>query len=571
MGMIFHSLIDINEASLKLNNIRKIDDVEVININDAIGRISAEDVFSRMPLPLYSRSQVDGYAVLHDDLLNADYNKPVRLKLAGETYIGEKAVKHPGHGYCIKVPTGGIIPIGADAMVPFEDTENESDYIKFIKPVEIFNEISNAGVDLISGELIINKYKMIDERDIAVLASTGQSRLKVLRRLSIGIIPTGDELINPGDDYIPGKIYDSSASMYSELKKYPAFSVIKYNIAKDSYDEISNAIHRSVNENDVTVTIGSTSAGDRDMVYKILENISPGIIFHGLRVKPGKPMAAGINKDKLILAMPGFPVSSMMLLYSLVIPALFNMLHYNYKICTVNGITGSTFRLHRGYTDLMLVRAVKRDNLYVFYPVPGDSGSITRIKRANGFSIIRSENDYLKKGSSLEAHLFNNDVPEILFYGQYYPYLNINLNYAFVEAGYNNIIESMKNHEADVYISNYSDIDHQDYYSIKKSVEYGLCKNSDKRDIIAVLYNGSGLYERSKPLLKNFRSVLYMENPYTVSYYVNEKRCDAGITYKIYSDLYKMPFESLGFIDFNFYISRNSKYFKVIYNEIEKL
>ncbi len=260
-----------------------------------------------------------------------------------------------------------------------------------------------------------------------------------------------------------------------------------------------------------------------------------------------------------------------MLLYSLVIPSLFNMLHYDYNIEYVSGITGSLFKLHRGYSDLMLVKAVKRYDKYVFYPVPGDSGSITRIKRSNGFSIIKSDNDYMDKNSLINVHLFNNDVPDILFYGQEYPYLNLKLKYTFVQAGYNNIIESMKNHEADVYISNYEDLDHDGYDLIKKSIEYGICRNSERDDTIAVLYKGSGLYEKSKSLINNFKSVLYMENPYIVASYVNDQRCSAGVTYKIYSDIYNLDFQSLGFIDFNFYILRDSNYSKILNEEIKKL
>ena len=173
MGLIFHDLTKFQDAlGIVKKNMAELKGIEEIPLYSATGRISAETIFSNNNLPLFSRSQVDGYAIIASDIKGASYDSPVSLKLAGETNIGEKAVEFPGHGKCIKVPTGGVIPVGADAMVPFEDTKQEGDSIQFFQEVNRFNELSNAGIDVIKGEKLLDSNVIIDPRTIAVLAST---------------------------------------------------------------------------------------------------------------------------------------------------------------------------------------------------------------------------------------------------------------------------------------------------------------------------------------------------------------------------------------------------------------
>ena len=230
MGMIFHDLIKFKEAEERIrNNSVRILETERIKINYANGRISAEDIFSASNLPLYSRSQVDGYAVIASDLVGAARESPVALELSGETSIGEPAVEFPGNGKCIEVPTGGVIPVGADAMVPFEDTETSGNSIIFFSKIERFHELSNSGIDVIRGERLLGNGSMIDPRSIAVMASTGIGTVTVIRKIRIGIVSTGNELLYPGKKYTDGKIYESNGiSVYSELNRHPAFEVKNY-------------------------------------------------------------------------------------------------------------------------------------------------------------------------------------------------------------------------------------------------------------------------------------------------------------------------------------------------------
>ncbi|KQB36223.1 molybdopterin molybdotransferase MoeA, partial [Acidiplasma cupricumulans] len=553
MGLIFHDLIKFDDAYKIINeNMEKLSDSEIINLSEAYNRISAEDIYSKNNLPLYSRSQVDGYAVISSDIKDASYNNPVKLLLSGETFIGETPVNHPGSGKCIKVPTGGAIPIGSDAMVPFEDTNINGNTVIFYKSVPKFNEISNAGIDVIKGEKILNKYTMLDSRHIAVLAATGLDKIKVLRKINIGIISTGNELIYPGDNYIDGKIYDSNAmAIESELNSLNNFNVKNYGILSDDYELIKNAIDKSVNNNDITITIGSTSAGDKDMVYKILGEYTPGILFHGVRVKPGKPFIFAKSGKKIIFGLPGFPVSSMMILYSLIIPNIFSIFNYNYNYNKINAYTKENFELHVGNTDLLLIKLLKKDKKYYAYQVHGNSGSISRIMRANGFSIINSTSEYLKKNTEIKVNIFNNNIPDILIYGQYSPLIedmpyNIRLKSIFIESGYNDIIRSMENNEADLYILNYkNNPENKNYDIIKIGTPYGFVYSKRNYDTAAILYKGSGLYDYSYDKL-NTKNIIYLDNPNIIADYVKNKRCDVGITYKNYAEYYNLNFD---FID----------------------
>jgi molybdenum cofactor synthesis domain-containing protein len=574
MGMIFHNLIKFREAEEKIMvNSVKIHETEKIRISDANGRISAEDIYSASNLPLYSRSQVDGYAVIASDLVGASRESPVALELAGETSIGEPAVEFPGNGKCIKVPTGGVIPVGADAMVPFEDTEISGNRVVFFSKIERFHELSNSGIDVIRGERLLGNGSMIDPRSIAVMASTGVGTVTVIRKIRIGIVSTGNELLYPGMEYREGKIYESnSISIYSELKSHTAFEVKNYGIIKDDYSEIKRSIDKSIEENDVTITIGSTSAGDHDMVYLILGEKNPGIIFHGIRVKPGKPAIFAKSGDKLIFGLPGFPVSSMMILYSLVIPALFLMAGHKFSYTEINATSGDRIGLHEGNTDLLLLKLVNYNGKYFAYQVPGNSGSISRISRATGFSIVDSRSSYIARHSDLKIKLFTSTIPEILFYGQYLPAMEkmhgeILDASTFVEAGKNEIIRSMESGDADVYFWNYMelpDINNIDD-AVTYKIPYGVAYRTDNYKTMAVMYRGSGLQDYSNEILRH-EDLTYLDNPEIICDYVKNGRCDAGITYKQYAELYSLKFEQKGYLTFHVMINKNSMRYKELKN-----
>jgi putative molybdopterin biosynthesis protein len=579
MGIIFHNLIKFRDAEEKIrDNSIKIQEIERINIRDAGGRISAEDIFSASNLPLYSRSQVDGYAVIASDLAGASRESPVVLELSGETSIGEPAVKFPGSGKCIKVPTGGVIPVGADAMVPFEDTETNGNNIVFFRKIERFHELSNSGIDVIKGERLLGKGTIIDPRSIAVMASTGIGYVNVIRKIRIGIVSTGNELLYPGKAYEEGKIYESnSISVYSELNRHSALEVKNYGIIMDDYSKIRNAIDRSIDENDVTITIGSTSAGDHDMVYLILGDKHPGIIFHGIRVKPGKPAIFAKSGDKLIFGLPGFPVSSMMILYSLVITAIFSMAGHEFTYTEINAISGDHIELHQGNTDLLLLKLVNHGGSYYAYQVPGNSGSISRISRATGFSIVCSESSYLSRHSNLNVKLFTSKIPEILFYGQYLPVMEhlsgelLDIS-TFVEAGKNKIVRSMESGDADVYLWNYRELpDMANYYDAATfKIPYGVAYRHGNYKTMAVMYHGSGLYEYSEGI-SGYDDITYLDNPEIICDYVLNGRCDAGITYKQYADLYSLEFQQMGYITFHVIINKGSRRYEELKNAFASL
>ncbi len=579
MGLIFHKLIKFDEA---LEIVKKetglIKDFEAVPIISSVGRVSAGDNFSSNNLPLFTRSQVDGFAVIAADTEKASYNSPVELIIKGETNIGEPGIKFTGSGTCIRVPTGGVVPVGADAMIPFEDTEESKNIVKVLRPVNKFNEMSNSGIDVIRGEKILGKYLIIEPPQIAVLAATGINRINVLRQLKIGIVSTGNELLEPGSEYIDGKIYESnSISIFSELSKYPSFNVRNYGIVSDDYNKIKNAIEKSLNENDVTLTIGSTSAGDHDVVYKIAGELNPGIIFHGIRVKPGKPALFAKSGDKILFGLPGFPVSSMMILYSLVLPSLFNMLNVEFSEFSVRAVTGERFELHYGNTDLLLIKLVKKDGIYHAFQVRGNSGSISRISKATGYSIINSEMDYMPEGTDINVKMLSQNIPEILLAGQYFPYIE-NMSFRivnhgiFVEQGYNEIVKSMNNSLADCFFINYDGIQVPDNYepAISFNIPFGYVYGKKDFKTIALLYNGSGLAMKTPEMEKNI-SKIFLDNPEIICDYVKNGRCDSGITYELYAKMYGLNFEKIGDDTFKIYIKKSGKFNINIMSDLQNI
>jgi molybdopterin biosynthesis enzyme len=219
---------------------------ENININSSLNRISYGNVYSDQDIPEFNKSAVDGYALKSSDIINAAINNPAMLKVIGSSEAGEKFLVKIKENQCIEVYTGSEIPDGADAVVKVEDTEKHGDYIYVYSSLKHDN-IFKKGEDIAKGYKILEKNERILPQHIAAMASVRIDNITVYKKIKIGIISTGNELLNPGDPYIDGKIYESnSIAIKAELSKYSAFSVKNYGIIKDDYSEIKNIIDMSL-------------------------------------------------------------------------------------------------------------------------------------------------------------------------------------------------------------------------------------------------------------------------------------------------------------------------------------
>ncbi|MEM0156272.1 MAG: molybdopterin-binding protein [Thermoplasmataceae archaeon] len=419
MGKIFRDLVSFQKAkSLTAENVRPVTDFESVNVWESVGRVVTENIYSGVPLPPFSRSEVDGYAVLSDDLSEAGADRHVSLIVKKNAEIGKPPVKHPGHGYCVPIATGAVMPINCDAVTMVEDAVIYGQTAEFSKSVTKWENVAHAGEDMPGGTLIIRKNAVVTPVTVAVLAASGINIISVYRKTRIGVVSSGDELLTPGDPLVEGKLYESNSTyVASELSRFSSISVRKYPLMRDDMDAIRKTLEAMIKENDAVIVSGGTSAGEGDYVYRTLEGMQPGIIYHGVAVKPGTPTVFAVSDSKPVFGLPGFPVSSMMVFRALFMPAIMKIARLTYHETIIRAAIGLKTLIRFGYTNLMILRLVERNGKVIALPVNGASGSVTRLLDAEGYSVILGDRKFLEAGEEIEVHLIRENLSRTFFLG----------------------------------------------------------------------------------------------------------------------------------------------------------
>ncbi|RLE60330.1 MAG: molybdopterin biosynthesis protein [Thermoprotei archaeon] len=376
---------------------------EEVYIGEAVGRIASRDVYSTINFPPYTRSLVDGYAVLSGDLEGVYEDRPARLKLVGKVSTGETKVLSIKRGECIEVSTGAIIPYPADAVVPVEYTHSEGDEVVFYRSVAHGENIDIVGSDVVQGEVVLWKGETITPLTAAGLSAVGVDRVWVYRKIRVGIIPTGNEIRRVGEELKYGQIYDSNSHMVYSLVNFLGSEPKIYEPARDTFDEIKERVDQALAENDVVVTIGGTSAGLEDYVYKVFDTYEPGVIIHGVKEKPGRPLVVAVARDKLLLGLPGFPLSCLITSHLYLLPI----------VARLQGLKGYRYQVERAklsqplrgrpgirvFVPTILVRRGET----LAYPLDGHSGRIASLNMIDGFIIVREDEEYVPQGSSVDV------------------------------------------------------------------------------------------------------------------------------------------------------------------------
>ena len=297
--------------------------IKTVNLYEAAWCKCAETVFARICVPHFPRSIVDGYAVRYQDLIRASEDNPVKLRLVGKVSIGEYYDKNIGVGECVEVDTGAGLPPNANAVVPVEYTESCGNNCVLVYTSVGFGEnVAWPCSDAAQGDLIVTQSDVLLPQKLAALAAQGISNVKVYKP-KIMVIPTGVELVKPGSvtKLVPGKVYESASFLVKSLLERGCVNVDVNEIVPDDRREIEGALERALRDHDIVFFIGGTSAGAEDLVYRVLEN-NGRLLVRGLRIKPGKPTLAAIVEDKLVIGLPGNPISAYNVLLRFAIPLL---------------------------------------------------------------------------------------------------------------------------------------------------------------------------------------------------------------------------------------------------------
>ena len=309
----FGALLPFEEAKRVVEtNVKPITRVEVISIDDASGRVLAEDIVATMSIPSFDRAAMDGYAVKAKDTFNSGQFNPKVLNLVGEVHAGETPRQGVKTGECVQIATGAMMPAGADAVVMVEDTEAENGKVKVFKSAYPGANVGRKGEDIKKGVGVLKEGFFLDPGRVGVLASQGIDQVRVYERPKVAVLPTGEEVVEVGKKLKPGQLYDINSHTISSVVKENGGIPLRIGIAGDSLDELRSTIREAL-KSDLVVISGGSSVGERDLLVDVLQGWGE-ILFHGIQVKPGKPTIFAIlpveGEGKPLMGMPGYPTCS---------------------------------------------------------------------------------------------------------------------------------------------------------------------------------------------------------------------------------------------------------------------
>lgn len=301
---------------------------ERVSLSASAGRILVQDILADTDLPPFDNSAMDGYAVRAEDLSGASADRPVPLQMVGHVPAGSLFRGTLSSGTCVRLFTGSPLPHGADAVVMQEDTEPDPAHAssRFIRTgVKPWENVRFKGEDIRKGELLIRAGALLTAAQIGALAATGRGTVEVHKQPAVGLIATGNELVEPGAPLGPGQLYESNRVCLATLAKRAGASCRVYPIVEDTLHSTETVLKQAFSECDAVVSSGGVSVGELDCVKAAFQQIGGALAFWKVAIKPGKPFALGQWQGKLFFGLPGNPVSSFVTFLLLVRPALLRL------------------------------------------------------------------------------------------------------------------------------------------------------------------------------------------------------------------------------------------------------
>lgn len=382
---------------------------EIVPLSKASERVLATDVFANEPVPAFNRSTVDGYAVYASSVFGASESSGVFLELIGQAEMGKVTHQTLQKGQAIYVPTGGMIPEGGQAVVMIEHTEVLDDRtIVIYQPVAPGSNIMIAGEDMQAGELILRRGSRLRPQDIGALAAIGMHEVCVCVCPRVSIFSTGDEIIAPNQKPELGQIRDINGFVTAALIERAGGIVVEQRIIPDQYDKLKNAVEHAMKNSDVIILSGGSSVGKKDMTARVLNDLgTPGILTHGIAIKPGKPTIIASAQGRMLIGLPGHPVSSMMVFEVIVRPMLELMQgHKAKKMMAQPARLDANVHASPGRRNFQMVTLSDNEGNLVASPILGKSGAITLLSKADGFFIISEDLEGVYKDSMVDVYLF---------------------------------------------------------------------------------------------------------------------------------------------------------------------
>lgn len=407
--MDFFNVVSIDEANrIIMENFSTYEfEIETVDLLKALDRILAEDIISDIDVPEFDRSTVDGYSIVVEDSHGATESIPSILNLIGEVKMGRTPFKNIKSGEAIYTPTGGMLPSNATGVIMIENVElMDQETLLLYKPISNGENIIFRGDDIKKGEVALRRGRKINPEVIGVLASLGIPKVKVIKKPRFYIISTGDEIIGIDEELTLGKVRDiNSYALHSMIEKLDC-EVVGRSIVKDDFELLRQEVEKGIKLADVILLSGGSSVGTRDFTDKVISSFGgKGVLVHGLAIKPGKPTIVGEAGGKLVVGLPGHPVSSIVVFKALIESYINNKLGNNAILPQVKAITEYNFPSSPGKETYHMVTLKNEGDKFYAAPTFGKSGMITLLSESQGYIVIKGFEEGVNKGEERTVYL----------------------------------------------------------------------------------------------------------------------------------------------------------------------
>jgi putative molybdopterin biosynthesis protein len=401
---------------------------ETVALSAALSRVLAADLIAPVDAPPFDRSNVDGFAVRAADTAGARDGGPKRLALNAEVIAcGVAPVVEVLRGTATAIATGGVIPRGADAVVMIEHTELIEDdaapAIELRRAVASGQFVSYAGSDVARGETLLRRGTQIGSREIGILAACGFAAIEVVRRPRVAVLSTGDELVEPGRPLRPGGVYDSNGAIIAAAVTEAGGEPVPFGAFPDEELALELAMRGALDACDMVVLSGGTSKGAGDLSHRIVSRLgSPGILVHGVALKPGKPLCLAVIGDKPLIVLPGFPTSAIFTFHAFVAPVIRARAGLPPEAArTIAARVPVRIASELGREEFVLVSLVAGPDGPIAFPTGKGSGAVTAFSQSDGFLSIDALASALDADSSAEVTLIGQTerVPDLVIMGSH--------------------------------------------------------------------------------------------------------------------------------------------------------
>lgn len=387
-----------------------------VPLAEALGLVIARDIAARNSVPPFASSAMDGYAVRAADVAGASPGSPVRLRVLQDVPAGKVASCRVQPGTAVRIMTGAAVPEGADCVVRVEDTLTDGKDAVIRRGVAAGVNVRPIGEDIDAGTGVLRSGTVVRPAEIGVLASVGCATVPVFPRVKVAVVTTGDELVDVGDELVPGKIRDANSyTLTAQVRQCGAEPLLIARVA-DTLQETREAFERAMESADLVLTNGGVSVGDYDCVKDALSGLGAKMLFWGIEQKPGKPMAFWDLGGKAIVSLPGYPVSAMICFEEYVRPALRKMmghalLHRPWRKAVLQGVYDKRGGGKDRRTHFLRARAWEHEGVW-HASIAGNQGSavLSSLAGSNALAVVAEEQDAIDAGGLVLLHL--TDQPE---------------------------------------------------------------------------------------------------------------------------------------------------------------